>query len=275
MTTVLLTGAAGHLGHVLTAGLADRGYRLRLSDVAPLEAVPEGHEFVRADLADKVATLALCDGVDVIVHFGAISGESDFENILDANIRGTCHIFDGARINRARVVFASTNHTIGFHERREPLTEDCHFRPDTFYGLSKAYGELLARYYWDKHGVESALLRIGSCFETPSDQRQLKTWLSFRDLTDLVSRCIDAPDLGCATFWGVSDNADKWWTDHADELIGFKPRDSADSFADRVPPLGEDADPVAERYQGGVFCGEGYSRSEPSPRQLFQTKSKE
>ena len=104
-------------------------------------------------------------------------------------------IFSKARAaTSARVIFASTNHTIGFHERSEPLTEDCHFRPDSFYGLSKAYGELLARHYWDKHGVESGLLRIGSCFEVPADQRQLSTWLSFRDLTDLVSRCIDVTE---------------------------------------------------------------------------------
>jgi uronate dehydrogenase len=273
MTKLLLTGASGHLGRVLTVGLADRGYQLRLSDVAPLDDVPDGVEFSQVDLADKEATLALCDGMDVVVHFGAISGESRFEDILDANIRGTWHIFEGARRNKARVIFASTNHTIGFHERSEPLTEDCHFRPDSFYGLSKAYGELLARHYWDKHGVESGLLRIGSCFEVPADQRQLRTWLSFRDLTDLISRCIDVPALECSVFWGVSDNDGKWWSDHAGELIGFVPRDSADALADQVPPLPADADPVAERYQGGAFCSDGYGRSEPSPRRLFRTST--
>lgn len=272
MTKLLLTGASGHLGQVLTANLSDRGYQLRLSDVTPLEDVPDGLEFHRVDLADKDATLALCEGVDAIVHFGAISLESRFEDILDANIRGAWHIYEGARLNRARVIFASTNHTIGFHERDETLAEDCHFRPDSFYGLSKAYGELLARHYWDKHGVESGLLRIGSCFETPSDPRQLKTWLSFRDLADLVSRCIDAPDLGCAVFWGVSDNAGKWWTDHARDLIGFVPRDSADAFADSMPPVGQDANPIAERYQGGAFCADGYGRSEPSAKQIFRKK---
>ena len=74
-------------------------------------------------------------------------------------------------------------------------------------------------------------------------------------------------------FWGVSDNDGKWWSDHAEELIGFVPRDSADALADQVPPLPADADPVAERYQGGAFCSDGYGRSEPSPKRLFRTSS--
>jgi len=273
MTTLLLTGASGHLGKVLTKGLHDKGYHLRLTDIEPHDDVPEGVEFIRADTADKTAMLAACDGVDGIAHFGAISGESSFENILDANIRGTYHIYEGARRNKARVVLATTNHTIGFHERTEHLEEDCQFRPDTFYGLSKAYGELLGRYYWDKHGVESALLRIGSCFEKPSDVRQLSTWLSFNDLIELVDRCFAAPEMGCSVFWGVSANDRGWWSDHARELIGFEPQDNAEVFKDDVPSVLADADPVAERYQGGMFCAGDYTRAEPAPKNLFRTAS--
>jgi uronate dehydrogenase len=219
--TLLLTGASGHLGRVLTESLREKGYRLRLSDIATRDDVPGEAEFATADLADEDAVLALCDGVEGIAHFGAIASESSFEAILEANIRGTYHVFEGARRNKARVVFASTNHAIGFHERNERLGEDCHFRPDSFYGLSKAFGELLGRHYWDKHGVESASIRIGSCFAEPSDTRQLSTWLSFADLTELVHRCFAVDVLGCAVFWGVSANDRRWWSDHAQELIGF------------------------------------------------------
>ena len=273
MTTLLLTGASGHLGKVLTRSLHDKGYRLRLTDIEPHSDVPNGSEFVQADLTDKSAVLALCEGVDGIAHFGAIASESNFEAILEANIRGTYHIYEGARRSSARVVFATTNHTIGFHERTELLAEDCHFRPDSYYGLSKAYGELVARYYWDKHGVESGLLRIGSCFQKPTDVRQLSTWLSFDDLSQLVDRCFAAPDLGCSVFWGVSANDRKWWSDHAHELIGFEAHDNAEAYKEQVPPVAADADPVAERYQGGVFCADDYSRAEPSPKNLFRTGS--
>ena len=273
MTTLLLTGASGHLGQVLTQSLHDKGYRLRLTDVEPHDNVPDGAEFVEADLSDQVAVLEMCDNVDGIAHFGAIASEGRFEDILEANIRGTYHIYEGARRAGARVVFATTNHTIGFHERTEPLEEDCHFRPDTFYGLSKAYGELLARYYWDKHGVESGLLRIGSCFEKPSDARQLSTWLSFDDLAQLVDRCFAAKELGCSVFWGVSANDRKWWSDQAQALIGFEPRDNAEAFKDQVPAVAADANPVAERYQGGVFCADGYSRAEPSPKTLVRKQA--
>lgn len=269
MTRLLITGAAGNLGRVLTRGLADKGYGLLLSDVAPVAAIPDGARFAAADLADKDGVLALCEGIDAIVHFGAIASEAPFEAVLEANIRGTYHIFEGARQNHARVIFASSNHSIGFHERDEKLGEDCHFRADGFYGLSKAYGELLGRYYWDKHGVESASLRIGSCFAEPADVRQLKTWLSFADLVALVDRCLAVPALGCAVFWGVSDNAGKWWSDSAGTRIGFAPRDSADAFAGKVAESAADRDPVAARYQGGAFCAEGYSRSQPAPKALF------
>jgi uronate dehydrogenase len=271
MPLILLTGASGHLGRVLTEGLRERGYGLRLTDIVPRDDAPEGCEFVQADLADKGAVLALCEGVDGIAHFGAISSENTFEAILDANIRGTWHVFEGAKANRARVVFASTNHTIGFHERSERLAEDCHFRPDSYYGLSKAYGELLGRHYWDKHGVESAHLRIGSCFATPADIRQLSTWMSFADLVELIDRCFKADEIGHAVFWGASANDRRWWTDHAEALIGFKARDNAEAYKDQVPPVPADADPVAERYQGGVFCADGYSRAAPAPRNLFRT----
>jgi uronate dehydrogenase len=273
MTKLLLTGAFGHLGKVLTKNLHAKGYSLRLTDIEPHDDVPDGAEFVQADLKDRSAVRSLCEGVDGIAHFGAIASEGEFDDIVEANIRGTYNIYEGARYNGARIVFATTNHTIGFHERSEPLEEDCQFRPDSFYGLSKAYGELLGRYYGDKHGVESGLLRIGSCFETPTDVRQLRTGLSFDDLTDLVDRCFRAPELGCAVFWGVSANDRKWWSDHAADLIGFVPKDNAEAFKDQVPPVPADAHPVGERYQGGAFCVADYSRAEPSPKTLFRKKA--
>ena len=155
---VLLTGASGALGRVLARGLGQAGWKLRLTDIAPFpDPLPPGALFRRADLEDGVALLRQAEGCGAILHFGGISVEQPFETVIGANIRGLHHVYEAARRERARVVFASSNHSIGFHERPRgdgaKLDADCAFRPDGYYGLSKAYGELMGRLYWDKHGV--------------------------------------------------------------------------------------------------------------------------
>ncbi|MDB5384322.1 MAG: epimerase, partial [Rhodospirillales bacterium] len=166
---VLLTGASGNLGRVLAKGLAERGYTLRLTDVRPFpDPLPEGAVFEQVDLEDGVTILRLAEGCSTILHFGGVSTEHAFEDIIGPNLRGLFHIYEAERRDGARVVLASSNHSIGFHERPSgdaPLldVEDA-FRPDGYYGLSKAYGELMGRLYWDKHGVENVNLRIGACY---------------------------------------------------------------------------------------------------------------
>src|SRR5246127_2685854 len=188
---VLLTGASGALGRVLTKSLAAEGWALRLTDIAPFpDAVPAGASFTKVDLNDGVAILRLAEGCGAIVHLGGVSVERPFEEVLGPNIRGLYHIYEAARREQARVIFASSNHSIGFHERAETIGADTQFLPDGFYGLSKAYGELMGRLYWFKHGVESVFLRIGSAFPEPTNARMLATWLSYQDLSRLVSRCV-------------------------------------------------------------------------------------
>lgn len=266
---VLLTGASGALGRMLAREMARRGRRLVLTDRAPFpDALPEGARFEAADLNDGVALLRLAEGCGTILHFGGVSVERPFEEVLGPNLRGLFHVYEAARREGARVVFASSNHTIGFHERDVTLDADCAFRPDGFYGLSKAYGELMGRLYWDRNGVENVNLRIGSCLPEPVDARMLSTWLSFPDLARLAWRCIVAERTGHAVVWGVSANPAAWWArDHRDR-IGWAPEDSAEPWraaleAKRSP------NPVAERYQGGGFCAMGYARDAPAPRDPF------
>ena len=190
---VLLTGASGALGRVLTKSLSAEGWTLRLTDIAPFpDAVPAGASFTRADLNDGVTILRLAEGCGAIVHLGGVSVERPFEEVLGPNIRGLYHIYEAARREKARVIFASSNHSIGFHERAETIGAETQFLPDGFYGLSKAYGELMGRLYWYKHGVESVFVRIGSCFPEPTNARMLATWLSYPDLSRLVMRCVMA-----------------------------------------------------------------------------------
>lgn len=258
---VLLTGASGALGRMLTRALAQDGIPLRATDIAPFPgALPDGVTFTRADLNDGVAILRLAEGCGTILHFGGISSEHPFETVIGPNIRGVYHVYEAARRERARVVFASSNHTIGFHERTEPLDVGCDLRPDGYYGLSKAYTELMGQLYWDKHGVESVQIRIGSCFPEPRDARMLATWLSYPDLARLCACCVRAPRIGGnAVIWGVSANARTYWRKDARVLVGWTPQDSADSYAatllDKVS-----GDPVAERYQGGAYPAMEYSR---------------
>ncbi len=268
---VLLTGASGALGRVLAKSLSAAGWTLRLTDIAPFPAVvPDGAVFTRADLSDGVTMLRLAEGCGAIVHLGGVSVERPFEEVLGPNIRGLYHIYEAARRENARVIFASSNHSIGFHERGESIGADTQFLPDGFYGLSKAYGELMGRLYWFKHGVESVFIRIGSCFPEPVDARMLATWLSYPDLSRLVIRGVMTPDVGCSVVWGASNNARMtWWRDDARDTLGWAPQDSADLFAGQFGGK-VSGDPVQERYMGGGFCAIGWSREAPAPQGLFR-----
>ncbi len=268
---ILLTGASGNLGRSLAPALAAHGWTLRLTDLLPFpDTLPPGAAFSQADLNDGVALLRLAEGCGTILHFGGVSVDRPFEEVIGPNVRGLYHVYEAARREQARVVFASSNHSIGFHERATPLDADCDFRPDSFYGLSKAYGELMGRLYWDKHGVENVNVRIGSCFPEPVDARMLATWLSYADLARLVARCVAAERVGHAVVWGASNNGRMtWWRRDQRGRVGWAPEDSADPFAAQLDAV-VSGNPVQERYQGGGYVINGYSRDTPAPADPFE-----
>ncbi|MCZ8124538.1 MAG: NAD(P)-dependent oxidoreductase [Magnetospirillum sp.] len=265
--TLLLTGAAGALGRVLTEALAARGYNVRATDrTAYPGPLPAGVRFAHLDVADYAGTMRAAEGVDAIVHFGAVPVELSFEEIAQANLRGANHVFEAAKANRARVIFASSNHTVGFTERAQTIDEDAPLRPDGYYGVSKCYGEMLGRMMFDKHGVESAHLRIGSCIPKPLTKRHLSLWLSYPDLVRLTLACLQTPDLGFRAVWGISKNTRAFWRSKHWAAIGYAPEDDSEKFASEVDMT--DTGPVAERFQGGDFCANGYTRSVPGPADL-------
>ncbi len=268
---ILLTGASGNLGRLLAEGLGAKGWTLRMTDIVPFpDTLPPSSRFERMDLNDGVALLRLAEGCGTILHFGGISVDRPFEEVLGPNLRGLYHVYEAARRERARVVFASSNHAVGFHERATVLDADCQFRPDSFYGLSKAYGELMGRLYFDKHGVENINVRIGSCFPEPADARMLASWLSGVDLVSMMERCVLAETVGHAVIWGASANqAMTWWRGDHRGRIGWAPSDSADEYTARLRGKVSDS-AVQERYQGGGYTVSGYSRSEPSPADPFK-----
>jgi uronate dehydrogenase len=271
---VLLTGASGNLGRMLARELSGLGHTLRLTDIAPFpDPLPPGARFVQADLNEALAIVRQAEGCGTILHFGGVSVERPYEVVLGPNLRGLYHVYEAARREGARVVFASSNHSIGFHERPRGnaarLDADCAFRPDGYYGLSKAYGELMGRLYWDKHGVENVNVRIGSCFPEPVNARMLSTWLSYGDLARMMERCILAERVGHCVIWGASNNPATFWGEDHRARIGWAPQDSAEPYRAALEAK-VSSDPVEERYQGGGYCAIEYSRASPSPRDAFE-----
>jgi uronate dehydrogenase len=233
---------------------------MRLSDIADLSpALDAREEVVTCDLADKHAVLQLVDGVDAILHFGGVSVEHPFEQILGANICGVFHIYEAARRHGVkRVVFASSNHVIGFYPQDEVIDARSPRRPDSYYGLSKSYGEDMATFYFDRYGIETVSLRIGSSFPEPQNRRMMSTWLSFADLTQLIERALYTPDVGHTVVFGMSDNKEVWWDNRYAAHLGYVAQDSSEVFRDKVEaqPMPAADDP-ARIYQGGAFCAAG------------------
>ena len=257
---LLLTGAAGGLGKALRERLKANCTVLRLSDREGFGSASAGEEVVLADLADAAAVDSMVKGADAIVHLGGISVEGPFTPILQANILGVFNLYEAARKHGVkRVVFASSNHVTGFYRQNETITADHAPRPDSLYGVSKAFGEDLSRLYFDRYGIETACVRIGWSFVEPRDRRMLATWLSFDDLHRLITACLITPILGHSIVFGMSDNAVTWWDNSRARHIGYVPQDSSDVFRDAVyaktasPDL---SDPVAF-YQGGGFVKAG------------------
>lgn len=257
---VLLTGAAGGLGKQLRPRLRKRCTLLRVSDVAAMDAAQSGEEVVEAKLEDRAAVHGLLAGMDAVVHLGGVSTEQPFDVILQANIVGVYNVYEAARQHGVkRIVFASSNHVTGFYRQDEVIDARDPVRPDGYYGLSKAYGENLSRFYFDRYGIETVCLRIGSSFPEPRDRRMLATWLSYDDLERLVVASLTAPVVGHTIAFGMSDNATTWWDNKYARHLGWKPQDSSEPFrvAKEAAQPALDLDDPAVIHQGGAFVRMG------------------
>ena len=246
---MLITGAAGRIGSALREGLRAR-VATRLLDIRPMRAEP-GEEVVTADIRRSDELAAAMAGCTAVVHLAGIPTEAaGFEELLDTNMRGTYHVLETARASGTcrRVILGSTNHVTGFYPSDETITPDAPPRPDGLYAASKAYGEALGRLYHEKHGLEVIAIRIGSFLERPTSPRHAHTWISPRDMVQLVLRCIEAPDVGWLVVYGESANQRSYWDDGgAWRRIGYVPQDSADGVADGSRD-GVDA------FQGGALA---------------------
>lgn len=261
LNRILVTGAAGGVGKAIRPSLARLAQWVRLSDVADLGEAAEHEELVPCDLADARAVNALVADCDGVIHLGGVSVEKTWESILESNIIGAYNLYEAARQRgKPRIVFASSNHTIGFYPRTTHIDSRVPHRPDSLYGVSKCFGEDLASLYHDKFGVETLSVRIGSCFPKPADTRMLATWLSVEDFVALLERAFAVPKLAYTVVYGASANAESWWDNRQAAFLGWQPRDSSEPWRAEVEAQAGDVDPddPAVIYQGGKFVGLGH-----------------
>lgn len=259
LNRLLITGAAGGLGRAMRPRMGKFARSVRVSDIATMEDVGAHEEQVACDLGDAAAVMKLVEGCDGILHLGGISVEDKFSKILNANIAGLFNLYEAARANgHPRILFASSNHTIGYYRQDERVDATAPMRPDSLYGVSKCFGEALARMYFEKFGQETAIVRIGSCFEKPKNHRMLATWMSFDDFEALIDRIFTAPLLGCPIIFGASDNDRGLWDNSAAAFLGWRPKDNAEAYRaeiDAAMPVPSRDDP-ASLFHGGHFVAE-------------------
>jgi uronate dehydrogenase len=261
MEKVLVTGAAGGIGTRLRRLLPAVYKDIRWSDIRKPDDLTAREDFMAADLADMGAVEKIVAGVEGIVHLGGFSVEGPWDTIHRANIVGCYNLFEAAyRAGVKRVVFASSNHAVGFYPRAKRIGVDVTTHPDSRYGVSKAFGEALGALYADKHGLRVTCLRIGNFGDAPLDKRRLAIWLKPEDMVQLIRIGLEHRDIHFEIFYGVSDNADSWWDNSNAQRFGYKPRGRSEEFRDSamaaqatLPP-----DPVGERYQGGPYCSDEY-----------------
>lgn len=262
MKTVLLTGAAGGVAGMIRPLLREAFERVVLSDIREVTDVADGEEFRPAQLFDPAACARICEGVDGIIHLGGFSVEGDWPTINAANIGGCYNLFEAARqAGVGRMVFASSNHAVGFYRRTRRIDTERRTRPDGLYGLSKAFGEALGSLYADKHGMRVMSIRIGNVGDMPLDERRLAIWIHPEDLVQLCRIGLEHPDLHCEIVYGASDNDRAWWDNHVAYGLGYAPKHRSEDHVQHA--LAEQAklehDPVGDLFQGGSFTSNGFA----------------
>jgi uronate dehydrogenase len=204
------------------------------------------------DVADFNKCCELMEGVNTVVHLAYELNSSDLTEVLKVNYLGMCNIYEAAKVMGVkRVIFGSSNHTVGLYTSEEEVTVDTPYKPDSLYALSKCHGELLGRLYADKFSISSINIRIGTFSERPPKTgRQLRTWISGRDMIQLTKCCIEASEqFRYLNLFGISNNQNKYWDiAYLESLIGYKPED--DGGAHLQDSTVFDAEELF--YQGGT-----------------------
>ena len=254
---IVFTGAAGGIGSMTRPLLARLYPGLVLSDRVPPRDLQGAEKFEPADLTKPDEVARIVKGAHSVIHLGGYSVEGTWEQILNANIIGCYNMFEAARAAGVkRLIFASSNHAVGFYPRRRKIGTNVTVRPDSRYGVSKAFGEALGALYADKHGMAVTCLRIGNVGPTPLDVRRLSIWISPEDIVQLFRIGLEHPDIRFEILYGASDNEAAWWDNSRAHQLGYRPTGKAE--AHRAHAEAEQkkigADPVGDLFQGGTFA---------------------
>jgi uronate dehydrogenase len=257
---VLVTGAAGSIGRVVTVGLTDRGHTVVGLDRVPQ---PDGTDmsWYTADCADADAVAAVFDedSFDAVVHLAGHPGEASLPDSLTSHVVTTAALLDAmVEHDVRRFVYAGSNHAVGRTPRTELLGIDTRPRPDTFYGVGKVAAEAVMSLYADRYGIDAVSCRIGSFLERPESVRNLSTWLSHDDCVRMVEAAITAPAPGYAVLYGISDNTRAWWDLEPGRALGYEPLDDAEEFAHQIAPSPDDETQGA--HVGGPFATAEFER---------------
>jgi uronate dehydrogenase len=251
---LLITGAAGTIGKVLYEGLQAEGkYEITAADVKRDEEAG----IVEMDIHDAARLAELTRGVDTVLHFAWIKDEGDFlGKVLSGNVSGAYKLYEAAVKNGVkRIVFASSNHATGFYKVGESIDVEDPYRPDSFYGLSKCYIELLGRLYADQGKISSMNIRIGNFpgDDRPHSERAAHIWISERDMIRLTVCCIEArPEMSYLNLYGTSANTDNYYDiGYLEELIGYKPQDNAAELLEQAKKIGFRVKQDETTFQGG------------------------
>ena len=252
---VWITGAAGAIGAALREHLRPRYRQLLLSDIRPIPDPAPNEETVIADVTDRPAMDRLARRAKALVHLAGLGGPGDLEDLFRINVRGLFDALESARLaGIRRIVFASSNHAFGCYPVEVPVSPDMPPRPDSLYGAFKVLGETMLRTYWERHGILSVSLRIGTYRKLPIDQRSLATWLSPRDVAQLVDLSLRHPDPGCLVVNGYSGNTRIKTRDPNWAFLGYQPQDNAEDHVETLRGMGIDVDgPWEWKEHGGSF----------------------
>ena len=233
---ILITGSKGLIGKILTGNLSDN------FDIYGLDKINGGDKHFKADVyncADLDSVFSKLVSVACIVHLAGDSRvNADWESVLINNIVGTRNIYECAKKHGIRkVVFASSSHVTTGHGNSHSISVHDPIRPDSDYGSSKAFGEIIAKQYSDLYGIRSVCLRIGWVMSdddpTTKNELAMKMWLSHRDLVELMRRSI-LSDINFGVYYGVSNNRERFWhISDSEKEIGYRPKDDAYSLLNK------------------------------------------
>jgi len=241
--TVLITGAAGAIGTALRDGLRAEWRHLRLTDARPIKNPAPNEETILADVGDRAAIEHMMRGVGAVVHLTGAGADYSLEDLFRINVRGVFDVFESARLAGVkRIVYASSNHAFGCYPIEERVSPEMPPRPDSLYGAFKVYGETILRNYFDRHGIRSVSMRIGTYRTLPIDQRSLATWLSPGDVARLVDASLRHPDPGCLVVNGYSANTRLKVANTEWKFLGYAPKDNAEDHIEMLRSQGVDVD---------------------------------